>query len=460
MRGGTVQVVWHDSKPVLTVDFHSPTGLLATGGADHDIKLWVINPGESQKKGPTASYQSSLSYHSSAVNVLRFSPSGDSLASGADGGELIIWKLHYTDEGHMWKLFKTLSYHRKDVLDLEWSADGAYLVSGSVDNSCIIWDASKGAVHQILDAHLHYVQGVAWDPLGHYLASLSSDRTCRIYANKPQPKTKGFDKVHYVCQHVITKSEPKKLDDSMSPSTKTHLFHDEILPSFFRRLMWSPDGSFLLVPAGIYKSSPSSETVNTAYIFSRKDLSRPALQLPGANKPIVAIRFCPVVFTRLGSDGAGFFKLPYRLVFAVATLNSLYIYDTESVTPIAIWAGLHYSAITDIAWSPDANYLALSSQDAYCTLIEFENNELGTPFSTSGDAKKTMKENMDSEAPNPETTESMDVDCIANASVGGAIEAAAETKTEPVKQTPLSKPADSSKPARKRITPVAIVDKQ
>ncbi|KAK1267014.1 hypothetical protein QJS04_geneDACA009024 [Acorus gramineus] len=328
MRGGTVQIVWHDSKPVLTVDFHSPTGLLATGGADHDIKLWVINPGESQKKGPTASYQSSLSYHSSAVNVLRFSPTGDSLASGADGGELIIWKLHYTDEGHMWKLFKTLSYHRKDVLDLEWSADGAYLVSGSVDNSCIIWDASKGAVHQILDAHLHYVQGVAWDPLGHYLASLSSDRTCRIYANKPQPKTKGFDKVHYVCQHVITKSEPKKLDDSMTPSTKTHLFHDEILPSFFRRLMWSPDGSFLLVPAG--------------------------------------------------------------------------------------------------------------------------------------DAKKAMKENMDSEAPKPETTENMDVDCIADASVGGAIEAAAETRTEPVKETPLSsaKPADSSKPARKRITPVAIVDKQ
>lgn len=34
-------------------------------------------------------------------------------------------------------------------------------------------------------------------------------------------------------------------------SVKSHLFHDETLPSFFRRLAWSPDGSFLLVPAGI-----------------------------------------------------------------------------------------------------------------------------------------------------------------------------------------------------------------
>jgi hypothetical protein len=40
------------------------------------FQLWLINPGEAQKKGPTASYQNSLSYHGSAVNILRFSPSG------------------------------------------------------------------------------------------------------------------------------------------------------------------------------------------------------------------------------------------------------------------------------------------------------------------------------------------------------------------------------------------------
>lgn len=49
-------------------------------------------------------------------------------------------------------------------------------------------------------------------------------------------------------------------------------------------------------------------------------------------------------------SAAGFFKLPHRIVFAVATLDSLYIYDTQSVAPIAILAGLHYAAITDITW--------------------------------------------------------------------------------------------------------------
>jgi chromatin assembly factor 1 subunit B len=39
MKGGTIQISWHDGKPVLTVDFHPISGLLATAGADYDIKV-------------------------------------------------------------------------------------------------------------------------------------------------------------------------------------------------------------------------------------------------------------------------------------------------------------------------------------------------------------------------------------------------------------------------------------
>lgn len=72
----------------------------------------------------------------------------------------------------------------------------------------------SGSVHQILDSHAHYVQGVAWDPLAKYAASLSSDRTCRIYLNKPQSKGKSVEKMNYVCQHVISKAEMHSGDDS------------------------------------------------------------------------------------------------------------------------------------------------------------------------------------------------------------------------------------------------------
>ncbi|XP_021802968.1 chromatin assembly factor 1 subunit FAS2 homolog [Prunus avium] len=342
MKGGTVQINWHDTKPVLTLDFHPTSGTLATGGADFDIKLWLINSSETQKKLPAASYQNSLSYHSSAVNVLRFSPSGEQLASGADGGELIVWKLHATETSTTWKVLKTLS------------------------------------------------------------------------------------------------------------SAKYHLFHDETLPSFFRRLAWSPDGSFLLVPAGSYKISSAPETINTAYVFSRKDLSRPALQLPGACKPVVAVRFCPLLFSLRGSNQSGFFKLPHRIVFAVATLNSLYIYDTESVPPIAIFAGLHYAAITDIAWSPNAQYLGLSSQDGYCTLVEFENDELGSPICSS-EEKKVMHDKNKSPVQKPEDMkiEATKNDCLVAEDNGRTVEERnqqkeAERKEERVMGEQNKRPAEKA----------------
>jgi hypothetical protein len=38
MRVKTVQIVWHSKEPVYSLDFHS-SGLLASGGADKDVKV-------------------------------------------------------------------------------------------------------------------------------------------------------------------------------------------------------------------------------------------------------------------------------------------------------------------------------------------------------------------------------------------------------------------------------------
>ena len=38
MRVKTMQVMWHEEKPVYSIDFH-PSGLLATGGGDKDVKV-------------------------------------------------------------------------------------------------------------------------------------------------------------------------------------------------------------------------------------------------------------------------------------------------------------------------------------------------------------------------------------------------------------------------------------
>lgn len=66
--------------------------------------------------------------------------------------------------------------------------------------------------------------------------------------------------------------------------------------------------------------------------------------------PVLKRMYCLTDVILILSSADGLFKLPYRIVFAVATLNSLYIFDTENTSPIAILAGLHYATITDITW--------------------------------------------------------------------------------------------------------------
>lgn len=44
------------------------------------------------------------------------------------------------------------------------------------------------------------------------------------------------------------------------------------------------------------------------------------------------------------------FSLPYRIVYAVATQDSVLIYDTQQQTPICVVSNLHYAAFTDLTW--------------------------------------------------------------------------------------------------------------
>ena len=40
MKVKVVQIVWHSKEPIFSVDFHR-SGLLATGGADKDVKVFA-----------------------------------------------------------------------------------------------------------------------------------------------------------------------------------------------------------------------------------------------------------------------------------------------------------------------------------------------------------------------------------------------------------------------------------
>lgn len=44
------------------------------------------------------------------------------------------------------------------------------------------------------------------------------------------------------------------------------------------------------------------------------------------------------------------FSLPYRMVYAVATQDAVFVYDTQQTTPLCVVSNLHYATFSDLTW--------------------------------------------------------------------------------------------------------------
>ena len=449
MKVKTLQVLWHEKKPVLSVDFDPATGLLASCGTDKEIKLWRV--GEDADGNPDVTHEETLTAHTKTVNCVRFSPGGDALASGGDAGEVIVWRPAPSDkqvtnqhgDRTSWRTSAVLRGHSDDVQDLAWAPEGAGIVTGSVDNECIVWDVPKAKGALRLRGHTHYVQGVGWDPHGEYVVSQSGDRTARVFASRGMGAEHKMLSArwckHLACQKVLKSADsvpdpkeeaPKAADGEKPP--RAPLFHDDTMGSFFRRPAWSPCGSFLAVPAGVHREHAGAKEQHCTYLYARDAFHRPALRLPGI-APAACVRFSPVFYERKGdafsaktrprtpeknssdarcfdavdapssnpgddttdakapkahgvSDASGApnlgssIDLPFRVLFAVCTTDTVAVYDSGSDAPVAFVGGLHYAAITDAAWSPDGYTLVVSSSDGYCSVLQFSEREIGEPL--------------------------------------------------------------------------------
>ena len=515
MRAQTLQVSWHGGEPVLSLDF-SPSGLLATGGLDKTVRLWklVVHP-ESPDTPPTLAFVYELKHHTTAINAVRFSPDGCTLASGADDGHIILWRpapheppplLFGTeankdnDPAHLWRPRKHCRGITGDVSDLSWAADSSALAAGTLSNELNLVNNSNGDVLARYHHHVHFVQGVSWSPRGDQILTMSLDKSLKAYCLKeyagqgsgakkprgavglatraaefnkpdtlrmrpflssrtqtpatetdqPPPGPSGQRRIsdqgtitnHHHHHHNNNNNmdtggdQPQPPVGDGDPTTAldgTHdgttrkrkkeryaLFHDEQSVGFYRRLAFSPCGSFAVAPAGLLPTSPKDDQPrNCTYVLSRNDLMNPVAVLLGPTTPTVAVRFCPVPFalramstkveenpvepqitpsetaatatgeppttitaaTTFPHTSSPFLDLPARFAFAVASKESVFVYHTESAVPVAVAGGLHFAEITDLAWTPDGTSLVVSSRDGYCSVLTFSPHELGVTLS-------------------------------------------------------------------------------
>ena len=175
-------------------------------------------------------------------------------------------------------------------------------------------------------------------------------------------------------------------------------------------LLLTPSGQYQNRYHSDRDNSLSHEVINTVYIYTRGGINKPPIaHLPGHKKPSVVVKCSPVLYTlrqnppatkhitidtssadeaipslpepvsktaspvasvmdpppppnaaandKQSGDGAPStpgpkpaFALPYRIIYAVATQDSVLLYDTQQKTPISVVSNLHCATFTDLAW--------------------------------------------------------------------------------------------------------------
>ncbi|ODA77545.1 hypothetical protein RJ55_07174 [Drechmeria coniospora] len=226
MKATPLIINWHDQNaPVYSAHFEpGGKGRLATAGGDNHVRLWKVDCDGPDRK---VDYLSTLSKHNQAVNVVRWAPKGETLASAGDDGNVILWVpsemasaafgSDAQDDKEAWRVKHMCRSSGAEIYDLAWSPDAVYFIIGSMDNIARIYSANTGTLVRQIAEHSHYVQGVAWDPLNEFIATQSSDRSVHIYSLKTkdgQYTLSQDDKPPRLASHTKADLPPRRISSS------------------------------------------------------------------------------------------------------------------------------------------------------------------------------------------------------------------------------------------------------
>lgn len=142
LSSGSVARSWKaHASPVLCMEHHGTAALLATGSADHTVRVWNSAQGFCT--------HSLKGVHGGVVNALCFLPSADRLElfSAAEDGSIAHWDL--SSAGGKGRAFKS---HVSAVRSLSVSADGQLLLSAGRDQVITVWDVSKAKALRTIPA--------------------------------------------------------------------------------------------------------------------------------------------------------------------------------------------------------------------------------------------------------------------------------------------------------------------
>ena len=345
----------------------SPNGhTLATGSADHTVRLWnVTNPARPTPLG------SPLTGHTGAVNAVAFSPDGRTLATGSADHTVRLWNV--TDPARAAPLGPSLTGHASEVFSVAFSPDGRILASaGGSDQTVRLWNVTNptrpAPVGPPLTGYYIGVFSVAFSPDGHTLASV--------------------DRAFVWLWNVTSPAHPIFLGKAVS----------DLQTSVLASVAFSPDGHTLATGGADH----------TVQVWNVTDLAHPSQlgpPLTGSNGGIFSVAFNPDGHTLASASSdqtVRLWNLPTVLsghtggVNAVAfspdgrtlasagsgdqTVRLWNVTNPTRPTPLGPPLTGHTNYVTSVAFTPDGHTLAIGADDQTVRLWNVTDPARPTPL--------------------------------------------------------------------------------
>eukprot|EP00752_Nemacystus_decipiens_P011990 g10630.t1 len=375
---------------IYSVHAHPDGSRFATGGSDHRVRIWSMEPFRSPAvtvaappTAPTDDVQllANLPQHTGSVLCVRWSHGGRYLASASDDTYVLIWELlpaglaaaapfgsTETPNVENWSRVCVLRGHAMDVLDCAWSPDDSMLVSCSIDNKVIVWrlpaaDGEDGRLpsststakllnpFQTLERHTSFVKGVAWDPIGRFVASIGAENRLLVW------RVGGNWDVE------ATISEPfEDCDDTL-----------------VRRLSWSADGQFLVAT-----NSKDGDTHNAVVLQRGRWHDQPTF-LVGFTQATLAASFSPIIYKPTDKAAAAAAAAAaaegrpkaHHVVAVAGQDNVITVWLAAAARPVVVLKEVFQQPPSDLSWGADGYTLVVSGYDGTVVVLRFTPEELG-----------------------------------------------------------------------------------
>ncbi|KAI8806650.1 WD40-repeat-containing domain protein [Cladochytrium replicatum] len=135
-----------------------------------------------------------LTGHEADVRTCRFSPDGNTIASGSLDRNIFLWNT-YGD----CKNFGVLKGHGKAVLEMQWMQGGSQIVSASADTTLGLWDVKTCERVKRMKGHNSFVNSVSVSPRGsEIIATGSDDNTIKVWDVRTKNAVDTFNEPYQV----------------------------------------------------------------------------------------------------------------------------------------------------------------------------------------------------------------------------------------------------------------------